>query len=241
MSLFDNNINSLISRSIGTYQLDVVTGEAHESNLRLTSNPVESGAQIADHAILEPARVTIAGVVVGYQPPRWAQDSLSGIGYDIDDYPMPFELRAITNQGLSTANRYIGQAKAIQEESSRLLAPWLPDYVTAGNDKSESLDRVGKAHNDLLAIQRSGELITIQTGIKQYTNMAIKGISVYQMTDGSAEFTISCEEVFIVESKKAGGLEVKSSGKSGKQASTTKNAGKTSPVEDKSMLKGTFG
>lgn len=241
MSLFDKNINSVVSRSVGTYHFDVVTAEAHESNLRLTSNPVESGAQIADHAILEPAKITIAGVVVGYEPPRYAQNALKDAGYDLDDYPMPMELKAITNQGIATVNRYIGQAKAIASTAQRMLAPWLPDYLTESNDDSDSLDRVGKAHNDLLAMQRSGELIDIQTGIKLYKNMAIRGVSAYQVYDGSAEITLTCEEVFIVTSKKTGGINVQSSKKTGQQASATKNKGKTSPKEDKSALAGMFG
>ncbi|ETS31157.1 hypothetical protein BB987_06220 [Photorhabdus temperata] len=57
---------SIITRSIGEFQLDAVTVESHSSMLRLTENPIESGAAIADYAILEPKEITVIGIMVGY-------------------------------------------------------------------------------------------------------------------------------------------------------------------------------
>lgn len=50
-------------RSIGGVQLDATVSERHTSEIRLTSNPVEIGADINDHAIIEPKKLSIRGVV----------------------------------------------------------------------------------------------------------------------------------------------------------------------------------
>ncbi|WP_338404442.1 phage baseplate protein, partial [Xylella fastidiosa] len=50
---------TLIHRHIGTVTLDAVIEETHQAELRITENPVESGAMIGDHAVLMPQTVTI--------------------------------------------------------------------------------------------------------------------------------------------------------------------------------------
>jgi len=50
-------------RSIGGIQLDNVILEDHTGSVRLTKNPVEAGADITDHAIVEPDIISISGVV----------------------------------------------------------------------------------------------------------------------------------------------------------------------------------
>ncbi|AIC11636.1 hypothetical protein LZ756_10980 [Xylella fastidiosa subsp. sandyi] len=61
---------TLTHRHIGTITLDAVLEETHQAELRITENPIESGAMIGDHAVLMPQTVTIAGIVVDYQPQR---------------------------------------------------------------------------------------------------------------------------------------------------------------------------
>ncbi|NIE82687.1 MULTISPECIES: phage baseplate protein [unclassified Burkholderia] len=59
----------VLRTQIGTITLDVVTDELHSSDLETTENPVESGAEVADHAFLKPAEVVISGTIVSYEPP----------------------------------------------------------------------------------------------------------------------------------------------------------------------------
>lgn len=228
-------VYDLVSRSIGSFKFDVTTAEMHDATLTLTENPVESGANIADHAILNPRGLTIVGTMVGYEPKKTVESALSGVGFDVSDLPLPFELSGVTSQGVSMLNRYASVAESAVDQASRMLAPWLPDYVTFGNDQSESLDRVNKAKNQLLEIQRSGETIDIVSGLGKYSNMMITSVSVFQQYDGSAEFTITAREVFIVESRIAGGLSVKTT-RAGQQSAGKKSSGKTQPKEDKSAL-----
>lgn len=226
---------SLVSRSIGSFTMDVVTVEMHDSELTLTENPIESGANIADHAILQPRQLTIIGTMVGYEPKKTTEEALAGYGFNVSDLPLPVELSAVTSQGLSIANRYASSIATVETATKRVIAEWLPDYVTYSNDESDTLDRVGKARNQLLQLQRSGEAIDIVTGLAKYSNMMITSVGVFQQYDGSAEFTISCREVFIVESKKGSGLKVKTT-RAGQQSAGKKNSGKTNPKEDRSML-----
>ena len=227
---------TVVTRSVGDFELDAVTVEGHESNLRLTENPVESGADIADHAILEPKEITITGIMVGYEPPQHFKNMLGNDLAFMDAYPIPMEIRAHTRQAEAMYNMVVGQAQDIKEQVGKTLAPWYPEAAGLANDSSPSLDRVGKAYEDLLGIQKKVEPITVQTGIKQYENMKIISIGVTQQYDGSAEFSLTLREIFIVESQKAQGIhpDVKAS------SPTKKNMGKTQPKKketNKSMIK----
>ena len=46
-------------KSIGGIELDAVLTETHNNQVRLTKNPVELGADITDHAVIEPKRLNI--------------------------------------------------------------------------------------------------------------------------------------------------------------------------------------
>lgn len=50
-------------KSLGGIQLDAVLSETHNNTIRLTKNPVELGADITDHAIIEPKRLNIVAQV----------------------------------------------------------------------------------------------------------------------------------------------------------------------------------
>lgn len=51
-----------ISRSIGPVKVDVVVRESHTSQLQITKNPVEAGADVSDHAFVLPKLVTLEPV-----------------------------------------------------------------------------------------------------------------------------------------------------------------------------------
>lgn len=50
-------------KSIGGIELDAVLSETHTNTVRLSSNPVELGAELTDHAIVEPKRLNIIATV----------------------------------------------------------------------------------------------------------------------------------------------------------------------------------
>ena len=57
MSLF------ALSRTIGPVPVDVVVREQHESDLTITTNPVEFGAAVSDHAYVEPKKLMLDAVM----------------------------------------------------------------------------------------------------------------------------------------------------------------------------------
>ncbi|WP_257000774.1 phage baseplate protein, partial [Xylella fastidiosa] len=131
---------TLTHRHIGTVTLDAVLEETHHAELRITENPVESGAMIGDHAVLMPQTVTIAGIVVDYQPQRSPAPAAEEHGAEplrvlTDRVPFPTDLMPFTAQALRVAQRelssVIGHATAPQSDGQpavRPLADWLPDY-----------------------------------------------------------------------------------------------------------------
>ena len=50
-------------KSIGGIELDAVLSETHNNQVRLTKNPVELGADITDHAVIEPKKINIQAQV----------------------------------------------------------------------------------------------------------------------------------------------------------------------------------
>ena len=51
------------NKSIGGIRLDAVIRETHSNKVRLSTNPVELGADISDHAVVEPKKVNIIAQV----------------------------------------------------------------------------------------------------------------------------------------------------------------------------------
>lgn len=220
---------AVITRTIGDFELDCTVREEHSSPLRLTKNPIESGADIADHSILEPKGLTITGVVVGYEPPQYLKN-LTGIDLSVlDEYPLPIEISAIAHQAQGVVEQYISLAGLVIDRTTKVIAPWYPNAGVGGSDESQTLDRVGRAYESLLSIQKSGETIDIQTGIRLYKNMIMTNIGTSQDKPGSAEITLTLEEIFIVENQTAQGLHPDLKGQPKK-----KNMGRTQPKNKES-------
>ena len=52
-----------ISRSLGPIPVDVVLQEEHHARLTITRNPVEFGADVTDHAYVEPKELRLWGII----------------------------------------------------------------------------------------------------------------------------------------------------------------------------------
>lgn len=234
---------TLSSRRIGSITLDVVTEETHQSELSVTENPVESGALVADHAVLNPQQVTISGMIVNYEPPALiappADDSLiAQADALVDRADLPGPVAAFTPQTLVRAQRelssYVDQARILQyrtQSAVRAIADWLPGDDATGTDTSASEDRVARIYEQLKAVQKSGGTIDVQTGLKLYSNMLIVSLATRQTKDGSAELVVTVRELFIVETKTVKGVSLPASkkGRTSAQGDSKSQKGKTSP------------
>lgn len=242
------NFAQVSNRSIGTIKFDVVTSEDHQSDLSITENPIESGAAIADHAVIQPKQVTINGVMVDHDHSTFGLDLpfigniRGGIDF-LNNFPLPVKVITQTSQSIARAGRVISQvagaysqAKSILNQA-RTIAPFLPDFGLGGLlDSSAGDSRVQKCYADLVACQKSGETIDIQTGINLYKNMLIQSVAVNQSQDGSATFTITAREIFIVETQTAQSKSSASgkskSGRAAAQSATKSQQGSTQPKSD---------
>lgn len=242
------NFAQVSNRKIGKITFDVVTTEDHQSDLSITENPIESGAAIADHAVIQPKQVTINGVMVDHDHSTFGLDLpfigniRGGIDF-LNNFPLPVKVITQTSQAIARAGRVISQVAGAYSQVKRILnqartiAPFLPDFGLGGLlDSSAGDGRVQKCYADLVACQKSGETIDIQTGINLYKNMLIQSVAVNQSQDGSATFTITAREIFIVETKTAQSKSSASgkskSGRAAAQSATKSQQGSTQPKND---------
>ena len=196
----------LIITEAGTFSLDINTVEQHTSKLRVTENPIENGANIADHAVLDPKEVTVNGLVVSYEVNTPSIDRM--LGYDFPEYPLPMEVRTITEQAEKQLRRYYeSRNQTIEKTVNNIVADFLPDFQTPSFNNLSS-DRISDAYEKLLAIQRSGTPVTLQTNARQYKNMVITSVGLTQKQNTSGEFTITFREVFIVETQTVNGFKM---------------------------------
>lgn len=232
----------LISRKIGTFKLDATEQEDNKSTLRTTKNPVESGANVADHAVLEPKQITIKGKIVAYDPPLLTRgDEI----LQLVRFNLPYIKTA--HRFTQKAYKLYADAKHIKNEAMRYAkifgidkkAREIAPFLTDGNknkDNSAAKNRLQSLYEKLLEIQKSGEFLEVTTGLKAYKNMLITSIEITTESDLYADVTLILEEVFIVETKTAGGLNV-----GGRAAKRSVNLGKTEPKQKKtSVLKDMF-
>ena len=211
----------LIISEAGTFSLDINTVEQHTSKLRVTENPIENGANIADHAVLDPKEVTVNGLVVGYEVNTPSIDSI--LGYDYPEYPLPMEVRVITEQAEKKLRQYYeSRNQTIEKTVNNVIADFLPDYQSPVLNNLSS-DRISDAYEKLLAIQRSGEPVTLQTNSRQYKNMVITSVGLTQKQNTVGEFIITFREIFIVETQIANGFKM--------QKPKVRNLGRTQPQE----------
>lgn len=242
------NFAQVSNRKIGKITFDVVTTEDHQSDLSITENPIESGAAIADHAVIQPKQVTINGVMVDHDHSTFGLDLpligniRGGIDF-LNNFPLPVKVITQTSQSIARAGRAISQVAGAYSQAkstlnqARTIAPFLPDFGLGGLlDSSAGDSRVQKCYADLVACQKSGETIDIQTGINLYKNMLIQSVAVNQSQDGSATFTITAREIFIVETKTAQSKSSASgkskSGRAAAQSATKSQQGSTQPKND---------
>ncbi|MCS2154347.1 hypothetical protein MUU49_17465 [Scandinavium goeteborgense] len=208
---------TILTRNGSYFTLDATTTENHERTLTATSNPIECGAMIADHAILQPATFTLIGVMVDVNTTRNSITALANNLFEyvknpdfVNDITVPGTLRSITDQTVDYVNRSIdliaSSASSLIDGASnenRALAPWLPTFYPGGSvDISDSDQRVAQAYDQLFSLQKSALPVTVLTSSAIYLNMLITSIKVdIDSVQGGATFTLTLKEVFIVDTQ----------------------------------------
>lgn len=236
-------MTTTIIASSGTFILDVVLDESHSSPLRVSENPIESGSQIADNAILMPRPFEVTGIMVDYNPDDTPfnivadEYKIRNTGF-IDDVPIPASLKSITNQTIEYVNRSVDLVAATASQlvggqsGQRALAQWMPNLIPVDvSDLSISDKRIADAYAALRSIQQSAVPVQIITDTTRYDSVLIMDVKVKITRDGSAAFTLPCKEIFIVSTQTASGVKVPSTGAVGKTSGRT--AAQTAPQNNK--------
>ena len=239
--------------SVGTFTLDCQLEESHESNLVTTENTMESGAKSTDHSYLEPKRYAVRGIMVSYEPFNAVQDLLGDKYSFVKSLPLPIGLSGALGQIEATANRYAStvlQAIDKVQSAASVLAPWLPDSLGWLGDEAPTANRFEKVYSDLLSIQKSGEILTVSSGLMTYKNMKLINVVANKGTDDSIELALTFKENHIVETRTVKGLVVnvptaqttpaanskvdgeKKTGRAADQAAKPKAKGKTQPTKE---------
>ncbi|MFC1176723.1 phage baseplate protein, partial [Pasteurella multocida] len=137
------NFTQISNRRIGKITLDVVTTEEHTSELSITDNPIESGAEIADHAVVKPKQVTIVGVVVDHDHDGAGLNipgvgNIRGVSDFLNGLPLPAKVISQTQQTIAKATRVASQVQGAIDTAKqavnkvRSIAPFLPDFGLGG-------------------------------------------------------------------------------------------------------------
>ena len=238
------NFAQVSNRNIGQITFDAITVEDHQSDLSITENPIESGAAIADHAVIQPKRVTINGVMVDHDHSAFSGSipflgNIRGASDFLNAIPLPVEVVTKTAQTVAKAGRVISQAAGAFNQVKnafnqvRSIAPFLPDFGLGGLlDSGVGDSRVQKCYVDLVDCQKSGETIEIQTGLHLYENMLIESISVNQSQD-----TISAREIFVVNTQSSSSGGGGGGGKSGGKGTTAAGKSKSGRAAAQSASK----
>lgn len=230
-----------VTTQIGTFVFDVVTEENHHSELKVTDNPVESGSQISDHAILMPRPFEVSGIMVDFDPTDTLFNQLAEDNYIrepdfINALPIPGTIKSLTSQGVNLANRLLDQVASAASSlvggstGQRALAQWLPSLADSDTtDLATSDQRVADALTALRSMQQSANPVTITTQTATYEQCLLLNVDMRFTRAGSAEFSLKCREIFITATQTASGVTVpsasKTSGRTTSQAAKPVNKG----------------
>lgn len=148
--VWDSTTGDRDSSSETFVELDGVISEKHTNIVKLTQHPVEYGARITDHAIKQPYKIVVRGVVT--------------------NTPLAKQL----NKKLPNSGSILDQ----------------------GTDSFKGT-RIQSAYQGLINIQNKRWPVTLQTGLRSYSNMVLTSVSTPHDIKNRLDLTMVFEEVII--------------------------------------------
>lgn len=149
MSFSPTNIMNRKSPQIAGYEFDAILEDEFALSVEIPSYPIESGASISDHRIINPARYTLRGVISNKPLKVSVFDFAGGLVSNLTDNPI-----VAAGAGMSAG----------------ALAGFL------GNDGGEGT-RVSAAVQTLIDILEGKEPFDVDTGDIQLKNMVVTSFS----------------------------------------------------------------
>lgn len=158
-------------------RFDAILSETHNNKAVLTKNPVEDGASISDHIVIDPVQIVIVAIVSDTQ---------------------------LTSSSVGAAANLLGLTGAAEFEAARAAIAVATTGASLLNRFSSSEETIAsiskKAYADLEVLFRAGKPLTVSTKLRLYDNMFIIGMSTAQDVDMSSavEVSITLEQAIIV-------------------------------------------
>lgn len=183
--------------------LDAAISITPTRQVSITKNPVESGANITDHATLGNLTLSIEGFIAEAPLPNGLLASALGI---VAGAAGGLIGTAVGGGGLVTSLVTAGAAIGANKAANYALSP---DISSGASVEEQIANRIPgdadyprKAFDYLLGLQQDRSLIRVVTRLKTYTNLLITDLSAPQTIENgkSIRFTASFEQVQIVES-----------------------------------------
>lgn len=170
-------------------------------NVDITKNPVESGANIADHATLGNFSFDLEGIISEAPLPEGFLGSGLGLLAGAAGGLIGTQVGGVASTLITT-----GAAVGVQKAVNFALSPDIPDGASleqqiANRDLNDD-DYPRKAWDYLLGLQQGRDLLRVVTKQKTYTNLLIRALSNPQTIDEgrSVKFTATFEQVQLVTS-----------------------------------------
>ena len=166
-------------KSIGGIELDAVISESHTSEVRVTRNPIELGADITDHSVVEPKRIQIIAQVSD------TPLGVAAIGQIIDNITGLFG--SSTSENVTRSNAAYNAMIQLQESREpvdiqtklKLYRNMIITNVSVTQDKDTS--RI------VLMNISAEEVRIVQTKIVKLNSSQLSGSAVTQATSAEAK------------------------------------------------------
>lgn len=153
------------------FTIDVTTGEVHNYSAQVTEFPVEEGANITDHIIIKPFKLTLNCV--------------------ISDNPITFS-DLIESSIIGVGSSVFGPKAALAAAITSKIGG---DLLAKGKDKISKT-----AKEAIEGFYRDGTLLTVATGLDVYSNMVIENFPISRNSANAASlnFTLTLKQITLV-------------------------------------------
>lgn len=182
-------------KGISGWVFDIPTGESLTSKVSISKHYMENNSVINDHAINEPDEITLTGLIgeLVYRKPQGIEGTLNALTSRlgvVNAYLGPFTQGATQKAALiaSQAAYVANQAKAIAKRAGNVV-----DFFK-GEEATLTLQQ--KAYFELMALQKTHQLVWVLTPWNIHYNMLISMVSARQdeTTNDYTDFSVTIQE-----------------------------------------------
>lgn len=163
-------------------EFDATMSENHDKVTEVTTHPVESGADIADHVRSLPTAFSCEVYVSNTPIEAGQRGVLQNVRLDVPRFTPP-----LTSVG------------AIVDAATQLFTGPPPPIYVQTLTFPEAFDRVKEVYDALTDLSDRGVLLSVVSSLGTYENMALALLSVPRTELGGASFNLTFEPIRVVQ------------------------------------------